>query len=66
MGRILEKSKMKPKGTATLPDPGYQPTKAEKWEKVKLDAPARNLGERMNNFAKVLMRPAKIRCSNQD
>lgn len=41
MGRILEKSKMKPKRTATLSDPGYQLTKAEKWEKMKLDVPER-------------------------
>lgn len=57
---------MKTKRTVTLPDPSYQPKKAELQEKVTLDAPGRNLEERMNNFAKALMRTARIRYENQE
>ena len=43
-----------------LPDPAYQPSKAELNENIQVDAPGRNIMEQMNNAARAITRPAKI------
>jgi len=55
---------MKPTRKVTLPHPSYQPTKAEKRQKFKVEVPGKTIEEQMDNFAKALMRPVEIEYSN--
>ena len=55
------KQPMKSKRTITLTDRSYQPGKAELREKIKVDVPGRTADEKMENFARAILRPANIK-----
>ena len=48
------------KHTVILPNKAHQPSKTEMEERIKIDLPGETVRERMNNFARALMRPVKI------
>lgn len=56
---------MSKKHTVTLPDSAHQPSKAELEKEVRVNVPGKDEQEQMVNFARALMRPAKIKYRKQ-
>ncbi len=52
---------MKPPRTATLPSRDYQPNKAELQERIKIDVPGKTVEKKMENFAKAILQPVKLK-----
>ncbi len=51
---------MKPKRTATLPHPSYQPKKAELQQRIKIKVPGKTVEEKLEALADALMQPVDI------
>ena len=50
-----------PKHTVSLPPRDYQPSKAEMNEKIRISVPGKTNLDKLDNFSRSIMRPAKIR-----